>query len=369
MHTCTVRSTSGHVVPRTRCPSAPVLPPPTPTLLAVEDLRAKERFAEQVPTSALVVSVGGWHWAADNPRPAWRILKEAKVWTDPAYASLRTSLKKPPPMTVLVTTPDEAHVRIADLVYPGPAPKEDSELEREEAEAAAAEPTQPVGEGAGRRRARKRRRGGEEAEAETEHQQRVYLYKAGGDVPDVADKCPVGFLLVHAPPQTTVRLPPQVNRLLENTPVAVYGSPANVRSVVQGMQQLVGHRDSVEVDVWVKPNVPQVPRLVKRSLVLVSKKDWLVLSRVRLSPCLPLSLPCRPRRTSPSPYAQQCARTCERAHTQTHTYARSHLRASCTMHTPLFYEGVEVARAHLRACTPPPSPFLPRLHSRLPLPA
>jgi hypothetical protein len=281
-----------------RTPAHPVTPSvgswwyPSPPVPTVDDLRARERFAEQVPTSALVVSPGGWRWSEQNPRPAWKTLKDARVWSDPAYAALRTSLKKPPPMTVVVTTADEAHVRIADLVYPGPAPKEDSDREREEAEAAAEAATQAVGEGAaegkGRRRARKRRRSGEEAEAETEHQQRVYIYKAEGDVPDAAEKCPVGFLLVHAPPQTTVRLPAQVNRLLDSTPVAVYGSPANVRSVVQGLQQLVGHRDTVEVDVWVRPEVPQVPRLVKRSLVLVSKKEWLVLNKV-LPPSSPPS--------------------------------------------------------------------------------
>jgi hypothetical protein len=276
---------------------------PSPPLCAVEDHRAKERFAEQVPTSALTVGVGGWKWSEATPRPRWEQLKEAKVWKDPAYAGLRDGLSRPAPLPTVIQTVNEALYRCMDIDFVGEAPMEDSDREREEAELQATQATQqPPAVAAAQERprakrpkSRKRARSSDPDEAPPMHRQRVFLYKAGEEVPADADTSPVGLLLVHAPPAATVRLPAQMIRLLDSTPIAVYGSPANVSVVVEDVRRVVGDRDRVEVDVFVRPEaVVTGVRLVKRALVLVTKPEWIVRSKVSVpspSPAFPLPLP------------------------------------------------------------------------------
>jgi hypothetical protein len=240
----------------------------------VNDSRARERFAEAVPSArALQVQVSTWRWSPQQPRLPWSRLKEAAVWTQPEFEGLRRSLRKPPPLPAIVVSKDAAALKIADFEVPGPAPPEDV---LEESLAA----TQPLSADPAASAAKSKKRPQRDPdEPPPTHRQRVFLYKAEGDVPEVASQCNVGLLLLEAPPQASVRLPAHLVRLLDSTPTAVYGSPGNVAAVVADIQNVVGGREHCDVDVWVRPSTG-TQRFVKRRLVVVSKMDWIYRSRV-----------------------------------------------------------------------------------------
>ena len=253
-------------------------PQPCRIVAAVEDPRAKERFAASMKVSLLKVNLGRWTWKPDQPRPPWDCLKEAPVWKAAAHAPIRAALAKPPALPTIVLTADEAHLRSVEFhkVGPGPGPRAEEEAEEDEPpERESEEETQPA-----------------------THTIRTYLYRASEEVPEIASKCHVGLVLIHAPPRAAVRLPSQVAASLEDAPCAVYGSPANVSSVVESVRRLVGERVRVDVDVWVKPIKPvhapgaaYAAKLIKRSLTLIAKPNEIFRSRVcfrlRALPCCP----------------------------------------------------------------------------------
>ena len=243
----------------------------------MEDVRAKERFADAADLKMLRVGIGGWKWKPERPRPQWEALKTALVWSDSRYKSLRDSLRKPAGLPTVVVTSDEQRIRCVDFHRLGPEPDYDEDEEAEQGGQPGAESSGEAGQSRGRRR-----RGFDtEQEEEVMHIRRLYMYKAVGELPEIADKCHVGIILIQAPPGATVRLPPQVCRLLDHTPVAIYGSPANVSGVVEELRRLVGDRERQQVDVWVRPKESVgTGSLVKRILVLMSKPEWVRRTRV-----------------------------------------------------------------------------------------
>lgn len=70
------------------------------------DHRSRSRFANALPTKALICRLGNWSWSEARPRPSWKALSHAKVWNEAQYAGIRSALQAPRPAPTLTVNPE-----------------------------------------------------------------------------------------------------------------------------------------------------------------------------------------------------------------------------------------------------------------------
>lgn len=199
--------------------------------LTVEDSGAKERFASSVTIDELLVKLGRWQPTEVEKIPPWQWLKNAPLWSSVDLAAKREALTTPRARPTLATTPDPARIRAVDV---------------------------QVG---------------------NQTQCRVLLYKGNQEIPDTAVSCPLGLILLMAPSGSTFRLSqsPHVQRRIDTTPVAVFGTPALARSVAAEVLRLVEERGRTDIECWVRKDDG---KLRKHLLILVSPPGHLNADRV-----------------------------------------------------------------------------------------
>ena len=197
---------------------------------------AKERFKASVPLQALTIKPG--HWRGEVP-PVKKLQEHALVWNAIEYHTLRETVREPRATAAIVTTSDPDKIRGVDITA------------------------------------------GDRTVA------RVFIYKAAGEVPATAEAVPVRLVVVHVPPESKVRLTPQVLRLLEKVPVLIYGAPALVRAIGAEVGRAVEERARRDVDVWVRPSARPTGLgadvgggLLKRSLLIFHGHDMIERQRV-----------------------------------------------------------------------------------------